>query len=324
MGGDYGLRATIPASLKCLQKYSDVDLVLVGSKSEIEYQLSVLSGQRLPDIEHAPDVIAMDEKPSRALRSKKRSSMRVALELLRDGKADAVVSAGNTGALMALAYFLLPRLPGIDRPAICTSIPTKSGQSYVLDLGANAQCSAEQLYQFALQGAALAATSSPDRAPSIALLNIGEELVKGSEIVKAADQLLRADKDLNYIGFVEGDDILSGCADVIVCDGFVGNVALKVIEGTAVHISGLIREKFSANRFTQILGWLVRPILQKVYAELNPQQYNGANMLGFEGILIKSHGNSTAEGFYSAIEQAIVEVKENTVQITKEKLQRLA
>jgi glycerol-3-phosphate acyltransferase PlsX len=323
MGGDHGLRVSLPAALQSLTLFPDLELVLVGRQQEIENQLAAPAefSDRLNIID-APDVVTMSDKPSHALRHKKDSSMRYAINLLQEGKVDAVVSAGNTGALMAMGCYVLKTLDGIDRPAICALVPNEKRHSYLLDLGANVDCSAEHLYQFAIMGSAMATASDGNKNPRIALMNIGEEAIKGNEQVKKAANLLEADKQLNYIGFVEGDDLFSARADVIVCDGFVGNVVLKTCEGTARYITRIFKRAFTENSFTKFIAFLARPVFKKIFHALDPQQYNGASFLGLRGVLVKSHGNSTAESFCTAIGLARTQVKGGMLQSIEQHMSR--
>ena len=261
-------------------------------------------------IHHASQKVEMDELASSALRNKKDSSMRVALNLVKNGAADACVSAGNTGALMATSRFVLKMLPGIDRPAICTSLPSMTGHTWMLDLGANVDCDTEHLFQFALMGSVLADAVDGNKEPRVGLLNIGEEEIKGNEQVKEAAQLLMATIP-NYAGFAEGDDIYKGNFDVIVCDGFVGNVSLKTSEGVAKMIADFIKQEFSRNIFTRLAGLCAMPVLKAFKKRIDPRRYNGASLLGLRGIVIKSHGSADALAFANAIKVAILEVREN-------------
>ncbi|MFA7388240.1 MAG: phosphate acyltransferase PlsX, partial [Thiohalobacteraceae bacterium] len=258
--------------------------------------------------QHAAEVVGMDESPSRALRFKKDSSMRVAIDLVKDGRAQACVSAGNTGALMATARYVLKTLPGIDRPAISSEIPSIQGYTQVLDLGANVDCSAEHLFQFAVMGSVLANAVHGLDAPRVGLLNIGEEEIKGNEQVREAAALLTG-SSLNYIGFVEGNDVYTGGVDVVVCDGFVGNVALKTSEGVAKMIGHFMREEFSRTLLTRLIGALAMPVLKAFRNRIDPRSYNGATLLGLRGIVIKSHGGADAVAFENAINVAVLEVR---------------
>ena len=324
MGGDFGPHCIVPASLACLAEIPSLHLVLVGQESLLEELIARHSGvdrARLR-IEHADEVIGMAERPSQALRGKPDSSMRVALELLRDGKAQACVSAGNTGALMALSRYVLKTLPGIDRPAMVTAIPTARGHCHLLDLGANVDCSAEHLYQFALMGVVAAEALGVER-PRVALLNVGTEDVKGNQQVKLAASLLQQAQGLNYIGFIEGDGLYRGDADVVVCDGFVGNILLKSSEGLAAMIAARIEALFRASLRARLLGLLALPLLRRLQRELGPVQRNGASFLGLQGIVVKSHGAAAPEAFQSAIRLALAEVRENLPQRLHGRLEHL-
>ena len=324
MGGDFGPHCIVPASLACLAETPSLHLVLVGQESLLEELIARHSGvdrARLR-IEHAAEVIGMAERPSQALRGKPDSSMRVALELLRDGKAQACVSAGNTGALMALSRYVLKTLPGIERPAMVTAIPTARGHCHLLDLGANVDCSAEHLYQFALMGVVAAEALGVER-PRVALLNVGTEDVKGNQQVKLAASLLQQAQGLNYIGFIEGDGLYRGDADVVVCDGFVGNILLKSSEGLAAMIAARIEALFRASLRARLLGLLALPLLRRLQRELGPVQRNGASFLGLQGIVVKSHGAAAPEAFQSAIRLALAEVRENLPQRLHGRLEHL-
>lgn len=324
MGGDFGPHCIVPASLACLAEIPSLHLVLVGQESLLEELIARHSGvdrARLR-IEHADEVIGMAERPSQALRGKPDSSMRVALELLRDGKAQACVSAGNTGALMALSRYVLKTLPGIDRPAMVTAIPTVQGHCHLLDLGANVDCSAKHLYQFALMGVVAAEALGVER-PRVALLNVGTEDIKGNQQVKLAANLLQQAQGLNYIGFIEGDGLYRGDADVVVCDGFVGNILLKSSEGLAAMIAARIEALFRASLRARLLGLLALPLLRRLQRELGPVQRNGASFLGLQGIVVKSHGAAAPEAFQSAIRLALAEVRENLPQRLHGRLEHL-
>ncbi len=315
MGGDFGPRNIVQASLACLTATPSLHLALVGQAPLIEELIARHSGvdrSRL-HIVHASEVVTMDERPSQALRGKPDSSMRVALRLVADGQAQACVSAGNTGALMALSRFVLKTLPGIDRPAMVAAIPTRSGYCQLLDLGANVDCSAEALYQFAVMGAVVAESLGVVN-PRVALLNVGTEDIKGNQQVKQAAALLQAASGLNYIGFVEGDGLYRGEADVVVCDGFVGNVLLKSSEGLATMIVARMDELFRRSLMAKAVGVLAMPLLKRLQAELAPARHNGASLLGLQGIVVKSHGSASAQGFESAIRRALIEVRENLPQ----------
>jgi glycerol-3-phosphate acyltransferase PlsX len=311
MGGDAGSGVVVPAALRVLRVASNaVRLILVGQEDVLSAQLAKLKARGHPGIvvRHASQLVSMDESPAQALRVKKDSSMRVAINLVKQGEADACVSAGNTGALMATARFVLKTLPGIDRPAICTTLPTVRGQTRVLDLGANVDSKAEHLLQFAVMGSVLAEVNGIDR-PRVGLLNIGEEDIKGNEQVKDAARLLVA-SDLNYIGFVEGDGIYLDDVDVVVCDGFVGNIALKSSEGVAKLVRHYMTQEFKRNLLTRLAGLIALPVLRAFRRRIDPRRYNGASLLGLPGIVVKSHGGADALAFANAIQVAILEVEQ--------------
>lgn len=312
MGGDHGPQVVIPAAISALKAHPDVNLILVGDEQVIKTHLqqnNAIDDERFI-IQHASQQVAMDESPALALRGKKDSSMRVAINLVKEGRASACVSAGNTGALMATARFVLKTLPGIERPAIVSALPTMKGHSYVLDLGANVDSSAEHLVQFAVMGSVLAESVDGIENPTVGLLNIGSEEIKGNERVKEAARLLN-ETDLNYHGFVEGDDLYKGAVDVVVCDGFVGNVALKASEGVIHMIRHFLRQSFGRNIFTKIAGLIASPVLKHFRDELDPGAYNGANFIGLQGIVIKSHGGADVFAYTNAINTAIVEAEKD-------------
>jgi phosphate acyltransferase len=319
MGGDYGLRSSLPAAINCLGQFPQLHITLVGNAEQIQAALPVLPARAT--IVDAAQTVEMSDRPAQALRQKTQSSMRVAIDLLAQRQVDAVISAGNTGALMAMGLLVLKTLPGIDRPAICTAIPTQLGHCLLLDLGANTDCDANQLQQFALLGNALAQSDGVAN-PRIALLNIGVEGGKGNEQVKLAAELFAKDRRLNYFGFIEGDTLFHGAADVVVCDGFAGNIALKVSEGTSHLIATKIQRQFLKNTWTKISGWIARPVLNALYRELDPQQYNGACLLGLQGIVFKSHGNSTVAGFEQTIARAINAVEKSLIDLISQQLAR--
>lgn len=324
MGGDFGPRHIVQASIACLLATPSLHLTLVGQSPLLEELIARHSGvdrSRL-HVVHASEIITMDERPSQALRGKPDSSMRVALGLLAEGKAHACVSAGNTGALMALSRFVLKTLPGIDRPAMVAAIPTQSGYCQLLDLGANVDCTAEHLYQFAVMGSVAAEALGVVR-PRVALLNVGTEDIKGNQQVKLAASLLQAAPGLNYIGFVEGDGLYRGEADVVVCDGFVGNVLLKSSEGLALMIGERIERLFRRNVLSRLVGLMARPVLGRLKADLAPARHNGASFLGLQGIVVKSHGSADAQGFQSAIQRALIEIQENLPQRLRGRLEDL-
>jgi len=315
MGGDHGPHVTIPAALAALKRHSEINIVLVGLQDAIELELRARKatvGPRLR-IHHASEVVTMDESPQSALKNKKDSSMRVAINLVKSGEASACVSAGNTGALMATARYVLKTLPGIDRPAIASTMPTADGRTFVLDLGANVDSTAEHLLQFGIMGAMLAAAVDHKDNPSVGLLNIGSEDIKGTEVVKQAAELLRA-SHLNFYGNVEGNDIYKGTVDVVVCDGFVGNVALKASEGVASLMVAIITQEFKRNWVTMLMGMLVLPVIRAFRRRMDPRSYNGASFLGLKGIVVKSHGSADSYAFGVAIDQAIEEAANGVLQ----------
>ncbi|MDZ7754281.1 MAG: phosphate acyltransferase PlsX [Gammaproteobacteria bacterium] len=309
MGGDHGPEVVVPAAIDALDRHPGLRLVLVGNE-QILAPLAASAGEEARHrltIRHASQMVGMDESPAAALRGKRDSSMRVAIDLVKQGTAAACVSAGNTGALMAMAKFVLHTLPGIDRPAIATALPTMKGHVHVLDLGANVDVTPAQLVQFAIMGSDLTSAVEHKAAPRVALLNIGAEAIKGNETVKQASALM-ADTGLNYIGYVEGDGIFTGEADVVVCDGFVGNVALKTSEGVAKMISHYLKLEFGRNLVTRMAGLVALPVLRSLKLRLDPRRYNGASLLGLQGIVIKSHGGADRLAFTHAIDEAVNEV----------------
>lgn len=313
MSGDYGPSVVVPASLQILSAYEDLHLILVGDETKLAEILGHQPAhilQRL-SIRHATQRVEMDELPSRALRYKKDSSMRIAIELVKQGLADACVSAGNTGALMATARYVLKTLPGIDRPAIITMLPTMRGHTHMLDLGANIDARPEHLFEFAVMGSVLTQAVDNISNPKVGLLNIGQEEIKGNEKVKEAGRLLSSSPIINYIGFIEGDDIYKGTADVVVCDGFIGNIALKTTEGVAQMISHYVKQGFNQNLLTRLAALISLPILKSLRQKIDPRRYNGASLLGLRGIVIKSHGSADVLAFTYAIKEAIVEVEKN-------------
>jgi glycerol-3-phosphate acyltransferase PlsX len=314
MGGDHGPSVTVPAALEFLESHDDATVVLVGLRERIDAELARgrFPAERVRVI-HAPEVVAMDESPATALRSKKGSSMRLAIEQVKSGEAQAAVSAGNTGALMAISRFVLKTLPGIDRPAIVSVLPTLRGDStYMLDLGANVDCSPEHLLQFGLMGATLVSAVEHKERPTVGLLNIGEEAIKGNEVVKQASELLK-NSGLNFIGNVEGDGIYKGDCDVIVCDGFVGNVALKTTEGLVQMLGTFLREEFTRNPFRRAAALVAWPVLAAFKRRVDHRRYNGATLIGLRGIVVKSHGSADCFGFRRAIERALEEAQNDVI-----------
>ena len=325
MGGDHGPHVTVPAALEFQARLADVDIVLVGLRDALEKELAArgaATGPRLR-VHHAAQVVAMDESPVQAMRYKKDSSMRVAINLVKSGEAHACVSAGNTGALMAISRFVLKTIPGIERPAIATVLPNmKGGFTYVLDLGANVDCTPEQLMQFGVMGAMLVAAVRGNERPSVGLLNIGVEDIKGNETVKQAAELLRA-SGLNFYGNVEGDDIFKGTTDIVVCDGFVGNAVLKASEGVVKMIVGFLRQEFTRNPWRMLVAWLASPVRTALRARVDPGRYNGASLLGLRGIVIKSHGSADIHAFGHALQNAVEEVRNSVPQRIAEQMSRL-
>ncbi len=313
MGGDEGLAVTVPAVATLLSRHADVRVLLVGQTPLLQDALRTagLSDHAAIEIVHADDVVSMEDAVDVALRKKKKSSMRIAINQVKEGRAQAAVSAGNTGALMAISRFVLKTLNGIDRPAICTAIPTRNGHCHMLDLGANVDSEPAHLLQFALMGDAVVRAVDGIKSPRVALLNIGEEDIKGNEQIKDAAALLAANPTINYVGFVEGNGIFRGEADVVVCDGFVGNVALKTMEGVASMIGAMIKEEIQRNWLNKLGALFALPMLNGLKARLNPQRYNGASLVGLNGIVVKSHGGADVHGFVSAMEVALREAQRN-------------
>lgn len=319
MGGDFGPHPVICAAQKIISLHPHVEIVIVGDQDQLNPLLDTVfdnNKDTLKDssrltIVHASDVVSMDDKPSVVLRQKQNSSMWKALELVKNQEVDACVSCGNTGALMAMGRYLLKTFPGIDRPAICKAIPSRKGHCYLLDLGANINCTAEQLAQFASMGSVLAKVSDNNESPSVGLLNIGEENIKGVEQVRLASDILQNNPAIHYSGFVEGDAIYTGNVDVIVCDGFVGNIALKVSEGAATFLLESILNRFQSSFFGRLSGWFASPVLNQWREKYNPDRHNGACFLGLQGTVIKSHGGANQQGFFHALEMAIDHVEKD-------------
>lgn len=322
MGGDHGPHVTVPAALKALAKDSQLNIVLVGLEDAILAELKAQKasvGPRLR-VHHASEVVTMDESPQSALKNKKDSSMRVSINLTKNGETNATVSAGNTGALMATARFVLKMLPGIDRPAIASALPSEKGSTYMLDLGANADCTAAQLLQFAVMGAMLVSCVEHKENPSVGLLNIGSEDIKGNEVVKQAAELLRA-SHLNFYGNIEGDDIFKGTTDLVVCDGFVGNVSLKTTEGLAHMMGKFLTQEFKKNWLTKLMALGAMPVLKAFQKRLDPRRYNGASFVGLRGVVVKSHGGADSLAFYHAIHVAIEEARNGVLHRITEQLE---
>ncbi|HWA12801.1 MAG TPA: phosphate acyltransferase PlsX [Burkholderiales bacterium] len=321
MGGDHGAHVTVPAALEFIARTPQARVILVGLPDVLSAELKrnrAAQSERVV-VKAASEVVEMDDPPATALRRKPDSSMRVAIELVKSGEADACVSAGNTGALMAISWFVLKMLPGIERPAIASFLPTQKGRTCALDLGANVDCTAEHLLQFAVMGACLVSAVSRIERPSVGLLNIGEEEIKGNEVVKQAAELLRG-SDLNFHGNIEGTDIYKGTTDVVVCDGFVGNVALKTSEGVAQMLGTYLREEFNRNLFTRLAGAVAMPVLGAFRKRVDHRRYNGASLLGLKGIVVKSHGSADSFAFGFAIERAFDEARNDVLARISERI----
>ena len=315
MGGDHGPHVTVPAAIEFERAREGISVVLVGPGVAIERELAAHGARPGPTlrVQHAAEIVAMDEPPVQALRFKKHSSMRIAVNLVKSGEAHACVSAGNTGALMAISRFVLKTLPGIDRPAIATVLPNvRGGYTTMLDLGANVDCTPEQLMQFGVMGAMLVAALEHTERPSVGLLNIGVEDIKGNDTVRQAGELLRA-SGLNFYGNVEGDDIFKGTTDVVVCDGFVGNSVLKASEGVAKMIVAFLRQEFSRNALRKLSALAAAPVLNALRERMDPGRYNGASLVGLRGIVIKSHGSADKYAFGQALKRAAEEVSNDVV-----------
>ncbi|MBX2825157.1 MAG: phosphate acyltransferase PlsX [Gammaproteobacteria bacterium] len=323
MSGDAGAPVIVEAAEIVLNQHHDVHLILVGNEQELE---SCLAARPLRSgaysIQPASEVVTMEDSAAVAMRQKKDSSMRVAINLVKEGRAGACISAGNTGALMAISRFVLKTLPGIDRPAIITTIPAIGGHTHMLDLGANVGCTAEHLHQFALMGSVLVNAVDGIEQPRIGLLNIGSEELKGNEEIRDAAKLIQA-SNLNYIGFVEGNEIYTDRADVVVCDGFAGNVSLKTSEGVARIVSHYLKQEFSRTLLNRMVGLLALPILKAFRQRIDPRKYNGASLLGLQGVVIKSHGGADAVAFANAIEIARLEIRKAVPSMIGEKISTL-
>ncbi len=320
MGGDHGPRVTVPAACRALSLYPDLHIILVGQADILQpLLLKQRYDQARLQIQPASQVVAMDESPALALRNKKDSSLRVALNLVKEGRAGACVSAGNTGALMATARFVLKTITGVDRPAITTRLPTRTQKVVrVLDLGANVDSTAEHLYQFAVMGSVLSQAVDGIAVPKVGLLNVGEEDIKGNEQVKKTAELLNQSTSLHYIGFVEGTDLFLGDVDVVVCDGFVGNVTLKACEGIAKLIAFYLKQEFKANFYSRLIAFFALPILKRLTSRVDPKHHNGATLIGLNGIVVKSHGSAGVAAFVTAITEAVTEMDHGVL----EKIQR--
>ncbi|MDP2562316.1 phosphate acyltransferase PlsX [Psychrobium sp. 1_MG-2023] len=312
MGGDFGPQVTVPASMQALERFPHLSISLFGDQNVITKYIpdSFAFHDRLT-LEHCTEIVTMNDRPLTAVRNRRESSMRKAIDMVQQGNASACVSAGNTGVLMAMAKLVLKTLPGIDRPALVSVLPSLNDKSvYMLDLGANVSCDSETLLQFAVMGSVMAEKVDKISQPRISLLNVGEEAIKGNDVVKQTAELLKQTAQLNYIGFIEGDQIFNGQTDVIVCDGFVGNISLKTTEGVANLLIEHLQQASKSNWSMRVLSLIAKPFLKKVLCKMKPDQYNGASLLGLRGIVIKSHGNADQQAFFNAIKQAISEVEQ--------------
>jgi len=325
MGGDFGPRTTVPATLDILRQHPSLRVVLFGDSSQIQQYLTNISDVNADRyrVHHCTETVSMDEKPSSAVRNKHDSSMWQALKLVADGEANACVSAGNTGALMAMSLLQLRTLPGITRPAICTKVPTAKNYTYLLDLGANVVCSAEQLYQFGMMASQAVSVIDGNQVPSVSLLNIGVEDIKGRQEILDAAELLKADNDIHYVGFVEGDDIFKGDVDIVVCDGFSGNVALKASEGVALMLQGFLKQALSKSLLAKIGALLAKSVLKKLQQKVDPSEYNGASLLGLKGVVVKSHGGASRNGFSRAVIVALNEAQRDLPSLIEGRLKNL-
>lgn len=325
MGGDFGPRVTVPAVLAVLAEYPALHVILVGQETLIKPLLARASAELNARIRlvHTDEVVTMDDKVAVALRNKRNSSMRLAINLVHERQAAACVSAGNTGALMAVSRFVLKTHASIDRPAIMTSLPTRTGHCHMLDLGANVDSGPQHLLQFAQMGSIVASVLDGIAQPRVGLLNIGEEEIKGNDLIKEAHQLLKA-SGLNYIGYVEGDGIFRGDADVVVCDGFVGNIALKTTEGVARMFGEFVRQEINRNLLTRVVGALALPIWKGLKQRMDPGRYNGASLVGLTGLVIKSHGSADQHSFANALRVAIKEVEKDVPALLANGMPRVA
>ena len=313
MSGDHGVKASVPAAFSALLAHQDIFLILIGDKSSIEDNISDKQKQMLNtrySIIHTSESINMNDEIVAAIRTKKNSSMRLCINAVKEKAAHACVSAGNTGALMALSKIILKMIPGIDRPAICGALPSKKGYFHMLDLGANVECDANHLYQFSILGSALVQSLEISTKPIVGLLNVGAEEFKGNDTIKKADQLIQK-SNINYGGFAEGDDLFNGKFDVIVTDGFAGNISLKSIEGVAKFITFFLKQEFNKNILTKLSAILSYPVMKSVKKKIDPRKYNGASLLGLQGVVVKSHGSADEFAFSQAISTAYYESKNN-------------
>lgn len=320
MGGDFGPRVTVPATVEFLRRHSQVRAALFGDGQQIQKYLSSSPFSRSKAVSdrlsiiHCGQIIAMDEKPSSALRYKRQSSMWMALSAVAEGRANACLSAGNTGALLAMGLTLLKRFAGIERPAICTAVPSLGKRTYLLDAGANLECSPAQLHQFARMASCLVTAVEGISRPVVGLLNVGSEGIKGGRELQQAAAMLEADERINYCGFVEGDGIFLGRSDVVVCDGFSGNVALKAGEGVAKMIASRLHKAFHRSFGARLAGMMSRGILRAFQRRIDPAGYNGASFLGLRGVVVKSHGSANQKSFVRAMEVTLDEARTNLPQ----------
>ncbi len=325
MGGDYGPQVTVPAAMQALRQNPSLKLILVGDSTKIESYLdkSPAVNSRI-EILHTDEVVTMSDRPAQALRSKKQSSMRKAIDLVRDKKADACISAGNTGALMAMSKVVLKTLPGIDRPALIGRLPTSQDKPvYVLDLGANISCCSETLFQFAVMGSVVCETVENIAHPQVSLLNVGIEEIKGNDQVQQAGLLLQQSSQVNYTGFVEGHDMYSGNTDVIVCDGFVGNITLKTSEGIAKLLVSRLKQGLTKGLFVRILSKFLSSRIHSVFNQMNPDHYNGASLVGLRGVVVKSHGNADENAYLNAINLAVTEAQRRLPELINDRLESI-
>lgn len=326
MGGDFGPRITVPATLQALRLNPLLKVILVGDQVQIGQYLAPAEPaiKRRIEIKHTTEVVTMSDRPVHALRNRKQSSMRLAIELVRDGTAQACLSAGNTGALMAMSKVLLKTLPGIDRPALVSSLPAVNNTPvYLLDLGANVSCDSETLFQFAVMGSVLSETVDKTISPKVALLNVGIEEIKGNDQVQQAGQLLQQIPQVNYTGFIEGDEIYSGNVDVIVCDGFVGNITLKTSEGIARLLIHQLKKGLASGFFVRMLAKIIAPRIHSLLDQMNPDHYNGASLIGLRGIVVKSHGCADEAAFLQAISLAVTEAQRRLPQMIEDRLESI-
>lgn len=327
MGGDFGPDVIVPAAFSVIKHHPELRLILVGNSEILNAKIASYPSNHVARVvvHHASEVVAMDESPSKALRSKKDSSMRIAVNLVKEGRAQACVSAGNTGALMATAHYVLKTIAGVNRPAIISKLPTINPEKevYVLDLGANVDSEAFHLYQFGVMASVLVGAIDKVSRPKVGLLNVGSEAIKGNEQVKQAALLLADNKAINYIGYVEGDDIFKGDVDIVVCDGFIGNVTLKAAEGLVKLVYVYVKRGFARNLYTKIAALISLPVLKQLARQLDPGRRNGASLIGLQGIVIKSHGGANEAAFSNAIEEAVLEVEQNVPQRIRDEVSKL-